>query len=205
VTQPSYVPIIEADQVRPSYRLRTPLPWRAERVADLRSPGQPRGPELGTPGPDQGYALLLAERLFGDQLQLSPGVSAHDAMAGAAEVAGARAALFGRAPVGRDVEMALRLFGFLGDAPAELIAWRDELFQAAAHHYERRRRIVDAVPEATLRMTPEQVQARLGEWRALVSPGAARPDAPDTRDAPSTPDTPDTPDTPGISGTPSDP
>lgn len=172
MTQPSYVPIVEADQVRSAYRLRTPSAWRAERVADLRTPGQPRGRDMGAPGPDQGYALLLAERLFEDRLQLSPAVTAHDALAGAAELASARAALFGRAPVARDVELALRLLGFLGDAPDDLLSWRDELFQAAAHHYEQRRRIVDAVPEATLRLTPESVQAGVSDWRALFSPHA---------------------------------
>ncbi|HMK62898.1 MAG TPA: hypothetical protein VK386_04695 [Acidimicrobiales bacterium] len=169
MTQPSYVPITEADQVRGAYRLRTPLPWRADRVADLRTPGQPRGREMGVPGPDQGYALFLAERLFRERLELTPGVTAADALTGATEVASARAALFGRAPVAGDVEMALQLFGFLGDAPAELVTWRDRLFQAASHHYEQRRRIVDAVPVTTLRMTTEKVRARLSDWQALVS------------------------------------
>lgn len=167
MTQPSYVPIVEADQVRPAYRLRTPLPWRAERVADLRTPGQPRGRELGVPGPDQGYALLLAERLFESRLRLTSGITAEDALIGASAVAAARAARFGRAPVARDVEMALILFGFLDDAPEDLVQWRSMLFPAVSHHYERQRQIVDAVPEATLRLTPEQVHAQLSEWRRL--------------------------------------
>ena len=171
MTQPSYVPITEADQVRPAYRLRTPSQWRAERVADLRTPGQPRGQDLGVPGPDQGYALLLAERLFKDRLVLTPGISAVDAIVGAAAVAGARAALFGRAPVAPDVETALVLFGFLGDAPDDLVAWRTPLFQAASHHYELQRRIVEAVPEPTLRLTPEQVHAQLANWRSMVVTG----------------------------------
>jgi hypothetical protein len=171
MTQPSYVPIVEADQVRPAYRLRTPLPWRADRVADLRTPGQPRGRELGVPGPDQGYALLLAQRLFEERLQLTPGITAEDALIGASAVAAARAALFGRAPVARDVEMALTLFGFLGNAPEDLIAWRSPMFQAVSHHYERQRQIVDTVPETTLRLTPEQVHARFAQWRQLF--GAA--------------------------------
>lgn len=168
MTQPSYVPIVEADQVRPAYRLRTPSDWRAERVADLRAPGQPRGRAHGVPGPDQGYALLLAHRLFEEGLALSPGITAEDALVGASSVAGARAALFGRAPVARDVEMALTLFGFLGDAPEELVSWRGPLFQAASHHYDLQRRIVEAVPEPTLRLTPEQVHAQLGDWRGLL-------------------------------------
>jgi len=171
MTQPSYVPIVEADQVRPALRLRTPLPWKADRVADLRTPGQPRGPELGVPVPDGGYALRLAHRLFEDRLQLSPGIGPEDALVGAAAAGGARAALFGRAPVARDIEMALLLFGFLGDAPADLIAWRTPLFQGAGHHYEQQRAIVDRVPEETLRRTPEQVHARLDDWRSLLRTG----------------------------------
>ena len=83
-------------------------------------------------------------------------------------MASARAALFGRAPVGKDVELALVLFGFLGGAPADLIAARAALFQAAAHHYRQQRRIVESVPESTLRLTPDQVRHQLTAWRTLV-------------------------------------
>jgi hypothetical protein len=168
MTQPSYVPIGEADQVRPAYRLRTPAVWRQDRVAELLTPEHPRGRDLGVPGPDQGYALLVAHELFADRLQLSPGITVEDALVGSAAVASARAALFGRAPVGKDVELALVLFGLLGAAPPELIAFRAPLFQAAAHHYRQQRRIVEAVPESTLRLTPDLVRARLADWRSLV-------------------------------------
>jgi len=170
MTQPSYVPIGEADQVRPAYRLRTPADWRQDRVAELRNPIHPRGRSFGVPGPDQGYALLVAHRLFGGRLDLSPAVTEEDALVGAAAVGSARAALFGRAPVGQDVELALVVFGFLGDAPAELTALRDRLFQAAAHHYEQQRLIVAAVPEATLRLTPDQARRQLAQWRTLIAP-----------------------------------
>jgi len=170
MTQPSYVPIVDADQVRPSYRLRTPGDWRATRVGEITAPEHPRGRDLGIPGPDQGYALLIADSLFADRLVLTDGVSAEDALVGCAQVASARAALFGRAPVGKDIELALELFGFLGDAPGDLVSWRGPLFEAAAHHYHQQRRIVDAVPEATLRMTPAEVRRRHAEWRTLLDP-----------------------------------
>src|SRR5271165_1213791 len=146
MTQPSYVPIGEADQVRPAYRLKTPADWRQDRVAELTTSVHPRGRNLGVPGPDQGYALLVAHELFADRLELSPGITTEDALVGSAAVASARASLFGRAPVGKDVEVALVLFGFLGGAPDELIAFRAPLFQAAAHHYGQQRRIAEAVP-----------------------------------------------------------
>jgi hypothetical protein len=169
MTQPSYVPIVDADQVRPAYQLQTPGDWRQNRVSEMLSPVHPRGRDLGVPGPDQGYALLVAHELFADRLELSPGVTTEDALVGCAAVASARASLFGRAPVGKDVELALILFGFLGGAPPDLIAWRTPLFQAAAHHYRQQRRIVEAVPESTLRMTPVQTRAQISNWRALVS------------------------------------
>ena len=172
MTQPSYVPIVEADQVRPASRLHTPREWRQERVAELAGPEQPRGKDFGTPGPDQGYALLLAHQLFEDRLVLSPGVTAEDALTGAAAVASARAALFGRAPVAPDVAMALELFGFLGAPPDDLVAWRTPLFQAAAHRVEVQRHIVESVPEPTLRLTPAQLTARLTDWRSLLGLGA---------------------------------
>ncbi len=169
MTQPSFVPIVDTDQVRPSYRLRTPRDWRAGRVADLRGPEQVRGRELGVPGPDQGYALLLAHTLFEDRLELTPGITAEDALVGCAAVASRRAALFGRAPVAKDIELALVIFGFLGGAPDDLVAWRPPLFQAAAHHYHQQRSIVGAVPEETLRLTPADVRGRLSEWRSLLA------------------------------------
>ncbi len=168
MTQPRYVPITDADQVRPAYRLGTPRDWRQDRVAELHPPEHPRGRELGMPGPDQGYALLLAHRLFEEKLTLSSGVSVEDALNGCAEVGAARAALFGRAPVAKDVELGLVLFGFLGGAPDDLVAWRTQMFQAAAHHYLQRRQIVDSVPEEVLRLTPDQVRAELPQWRSLV-------------------------------------
>jgi len=173
MTQPSYVPIADTDQVRPAYRLRSPGHWRATRVGEIVAPEHPRGRDLGIPGPDQGYALLIAHSLFADRLVLTDGITAEDALVGCAGVAGARAALFGRAPVGKDIELALELFGFLGDAPEALVTWRAPLFEAAAHHYQQQRRIVDAVPEATLRLTPAEVHSRHPAWRTLVESSAS--------------------------------
>lgn len=168
MTQPSYVPIIESDQVRPAYRLRTPGDWRQRRVAELLSPEPPRGKAIGTPGPDTGYALLLAHELFAERVEVTDGIGVEDALAAGAVVAGRRAALYGRAPVAKDVELGLTLFGLLGGAPAELVAWRKTRLQALSHHYLEQRRLADAVPEATLRLDPSAVAARLAQWRSLL-------------------------------------
>ncbi len=57
MTQPSFVPIVESDQVRPSYRLQVPNIWTQSRPSELRGSTRDVGFKLGSPGPDQGFAL----------------------------------------------------------------------------------------------------------------------------------------------------
>ena len=167
MTQPEYVPVRAVDEVRPVERLPAPRRWTATRPADIRSPQRPAGPALGTPGPDQGYALTLAHRFHG-QLALTEGESEEDAVVGCVAVAMRRAALFGRAPVVHDLRLAFTLFGYLGAAPEELVEYRRPLFAGAGHHYWDQRVIADRVPEQTLRMTPDQVAQYVGDWQGLL-------------------------------------
>jgi len=124
------------------------------------------GPRLGTVGPDQGFALKLARR-FDDRIEVRPEEHKADAVAGCVPVAMKRAAVFGRAPMIYDLELAFTLWGFLGGAPAELIDIRVAAFQGAAHDYWIQRAIVDQVPNATLALTPAAVRERLPVWRTL--------------------------------------
>jgi hypothetical protein len=163
---PNYVPVSLSDLPRQDEPAKPPDSWRAERPADLKA-GQPVGPKLGRPGPDPGYALLLARR-FDDQLYLFEGESKEDAIAGCVGVALKRAALFGRAPVIHDLELAFRLWGFIGPAPADLVEYRRSLFEAASHHYWDQREIADRVPDETLRLTPANVKERMNDWRSLI-------------------------------------
>ena len=167
MTQPEYVPVIPADRVRRDDRLPPPHSWRADRPADGLGPNRPAGPRLGATGPDTGYGLKLARR-FVDRLQLTEGISAEDAVAGCFAVGTKRATLFGRAPVIYDFELAFTVWGFLGGAPPDLIEARAPLFRACSHQYWDQRDIADAVPEATLRLTPAQVRERLPSWRSLL-------------------------------------
>ncbi len=144
-----------------------PQVWTQSRPSELRGTGQPSGARLGSPGPDQGYALKLARR-FIDRIELAAGESPDDAVAGCTAVATRRAAGFGRAPVVHDLTLGFTLWGFLGGAPRDLVAARGPLFRSAAHHYEAQRTIADCVRPDTLRLTPEQVAARLPEWRELI-------------------------------------
>ncbi len=142
--------------------------WRAERPGEVVGEGQPSGPALGNQGPDQGYVLKLANR-FRDDLELAAGESAADALTGAGAVALRRASLYGRGPTAHDLRLALQLFGFLGSAPDEQVAWRrshlDELHHETIH-YQRARVLADLVPEQTLRMSPEAVAAAsAADWR----------------------------------------
>lgn len=145
--------------------------WAADRPAEL--PGrQPAGTDLGYQGPDQGYALTIAER-FRDRLQLSAGLHADDAIRGCLGIALKRASLYGRAPVIHDLTIAFTIWGFLDPTPpADLVVARRAAFEGVAnviHGYTEARAIADAIPESTLRSTVEQVKgAYPSTWKSLV-------------------------------------
>jgi hypothetical protein len=164
--------------VPPSPTERVRLPWESPPVVPpawtLDRPGeiftrQPEGPRLGYQGPDQGYALVLANR-FRDRLKLAAGEHADDAVTGCVLIGTRRASLYGRAPVVHDLTIAFTMWGYLDSSPpAELLRARRARFQAAAHDYETARAIVDAVPEDVLRMTPADVAAAYpARWRELT-------------------------------------
>jgi hypothetical protein len=170
VAQPEYVLPVPHDRVRITERLPLAQRWTPDRPGDTaRQSVQPTGPQLGVAGPDQGYVLTLANR-FTDRLVLGAGEKAEDAIAGCSGVALRRAALFGRAPIIYDLELAFTVWGFLAGAPQDLVDYRRPLFAEISHHYSDRRAVTDAVGESTLRMTPADVAGRLanGGWRSLL-------------------------------------
>jgi len=177
MTQPSFVPIAEADQVRPARRLHVPGAWSPQRPGEMHIPVRPSAPGMGTPGPDQGFALHLAHR-FADRLHLEEGESADDAMVGCALLAARRAGIFGRAPSVHDLTAAFSMWGFLDDAPAALVGLRRVAFLSVSHDYDLQRDLVDRVPESSLALTPTEVAARVaaGEWQGLL--GAQEADQP---------------------------
>jgi hypothetical protein len=173
---PEHVPVPAA--VRPrSYNSPDHVPdgWKPDRRAELTG-RQPEGPRLGYQGPDQGYGLALAERFRG-RLQLHPGEKEDDAISGGLAIALRRASLFGRAPVIHDLTVAFTIWGFLDPHPPdELLARRRPAFEGVGHphHYAEGRALVDAVPDATLRLMPVDVQSAYpGRWRELL--GAESP------------------------------
>jgi hypothetical protein len=167
---PEFVPVDKTRLLR-TYESppRRPDPWMATRPGELHQ-GQPDGPRLGAQGPDQGYVLKLARR-FAGKLTLAPGEHERDALAGACAVALRRASLFGRAPIVHDLTVALTIWGYLGEAPADLVQLRRHLFEEVAHphHYAALRHLVDLVPDEALRLTPQQVaDAHRRDWRELL-------------------------------------
>ncbi|HRB03837.1 MAG TPA: hypothetical protein PLP26_10760, partial [Ilumatobacteraceae bacterium] len=120
---------------------------------------------------DQGFALKIANG-FKDRLQMQPGEHAADAIKGCFGVALRRASIFSRGPVVHDLTVAFTIWGFLdADPPADLVVARSALFEGVGHGhlYAEARTIVDMVPEATLRMTPQQVAAQYpANWKALL-------------------------------------
>ncbi|MBI3257367.1 MAG: hypothetical protein HYZ59_06230 [Actinobacteria bacterium] len=166
---PDYVP---TDTRNRAPRVGLPMPPARRSTGQARPAAlgseQPVGHSLGRPGPDQGYALLLA-RSFEDRLVVTEGEVLDDVVAACVAVALKRASIFGRAPVVHDLEIAFTLFGFLGAAPPELVVCRRSHLAGAAHHHHRQRSVADAVPELTLAMTPSQIRASFpGAWRELL-------------------------------------
>jgi hypothetical protein len=151
----------------------TPAPgpafrWAAARPGDSTVPEANDGPLFGTPGPDHGYALTLAERFRG---RLRLGLHEHriDVEAVAAEIGMRRAAEAGRAPTADDVELGFTILGYLSEAPDDLVAWRRPRVRHAAHDYLRRRLIVQAVAPESLDLSLDAARARVtSDWRSVV-------------------------------------
>ena len=161
MAQPPFVP--QKPQVEPRFYEspeRTRGAWQLDRPGDALAPAPTSG---NFQGPDQGYALLLAER-FRDSLALPGGdgsgttgaISADNALTGCVAVALKRASLLGRAPVALDIELALLIWGFSssgqgGDAFPQIVAGlRHSLFGDLEHNKHASLRIVELCDEDIL-------------------------------------------------------
>jgi hypothetical protein len=140
--------------------------WRADRPGDLDG-ATTEGSMLGRPGPNVGYAYTLAARAVG-ALRMSPLEHDADVIAVVAEIAGKRAAHFGRAPVMTDIDVAIALLGYDGLVDDDFVALRARLVHDAAHDYIRRRELVDAVPEALLPLKMADLLRFVDEWRSQL-------------------------------------
>jgi hypothetical protein len=157
----------------PGVKMPAARHWVADRPGDLPA-GWPTGKLLGSPGPNVGYALTLAHRVR-DQFVLAPHEHLDDAMDVVAEIAMRRAALFGRAPVMRDLEFAMQVMGYRGDAAPDFVGWRVRAVHGAHHNYYERRSLVDAIPTDVLRLVPSALPDHLEEARAALRSGVPAP------------------------------
>lgn len=168
---PKFAPTEVLDEVR-TYASPDIVPdaWTNDRPGDIDG-FQPAGERLGYQGPDQGYGLMLAQRLR-SRLHLVGGVGADDAVRGCLNIALRRASMFGRAPVIHDLNVAFTMWGFFdAQPPRDLVERRAELFIGIGnvHHYAEGRVVADLVPDSTLRLTPQQVSQRYpADWRSLT-------------------------------------
>lgn len=169
---PKFTPVAPTDAPRyyesPDH---VPASWKPNRPGDITG-FQPQGDRLGAPGPDQGFAIKIANSLR-PGLHLQAGEHEDDVVRGCLGVALRRASMFSRAPVVHDLNIAFTVWGFFDEhPPVELVAFRRPRFEGlrhVGHHYTESRMIADQVPVETLAMTPAQVQAAFpGDWRSLL-------------------------------------
>jgi hypothetical protein len=169
---PKFAPVSPIDEAR-SYGSPDHVPgaWHPDRPAEIVG-FQPEGTRLGYQGPDQGFGIKVANT-FRPKLQLAAGESADAVVNGCLGIGLRRASMFSRAPVVHDFTIAFTIWGFLdASAPADLVALRGRMFDGLAnlaHHYDEARALTQMIPEATLRMNPQQAAAAYpGRWRDLV-------------------------------------
>jgi len=127
VGQQPNVEVGPADRPRPVPEPGPARRWRANRPGDITSPQQMRwGGAFGTPGPDQGWAIkLVAEGDLPGRTPLLEKV--------VATLMGARASLYGRAPIMEDLETAKQILGLGEGADPGLEAQRNRWLEIAAH------------------------------------------------------------------------
>jgi hypothetical protein len=135
----------------------------------LHRPGEHRkvapGPRrrVGAAGPDQGYALLLAEHLA-DTVVLGHGEHIDDVLAVAVQVALVRAARLGRAPVRADLETALTLLAFLSPISDDAVRVRRSIVTGASHDSWRCREIAELISDEALALDPAAAAVFALDW-----------------------------------------
>ncbi len=160
-----------ADLPRPEPGPAPARRWRPRRPGEIRSPDEtPWGGAFGTTTPDAGYALrLVTER----HPELAPGEDLHNVEAALMALATARASHYGRAPIMRDVDVAMTILGYVADGiPVSLI---DELKRDRAqwlanlgHDAAKARALVTAVPIENLVAPLDDLRARMVSGERLI-------------------------------------
>lgn len=160
-----------SDLPRPQRKPAPPRPWIPDRPGELGGPGDAQfGAGFGTTGTDSGYALSLVKAR---DLDLAAGEHRSNTDLALAAVASARAAMFRRAPTGKDVDLALVLLGLDAATPdglrVELGEARRRWFAGANHHPMRVNKFVASLDSDVLELTAEDARGRLAEGASLIN------------------------------------
>lgn len=155
MAQQPNVEITDAEKPRPTPQPGPAKQWRADK------PGVPQGPEdiprggyFGSAGPDAGWGLRILD--FVDLPDDDDNL--RDVVAG---LSMARAAEYGRAPVPKDIDVALALCGYGFEAPEGVIERRKRWIEAAAHDSRPGATAVAEVDRDTLMLDADHVAAVL--------------------------------------------
>jgi len=145
--------------------------WKPGRPGEMHSPEEvPWGGAFGTTGPDTGFVFRL---IGARELAVAPGEDHHDAETGIAALAAARASYFGRAPTGRDVDVAMTILGyttegFPDDLIAELQNDRQPWLTNLGHDPARARALVASVPIENLAAPLDSLRTRMAAGERLI-------------------------------------
>ena len=160
-----------SDLPRPRRKPDPARSWVPDRPGELGGPeDMQQGSGFGRTGPDSGYALSL---IAGRRFELAEGERRADVDVALAAIVSARASLFGRAPTGRDVDMASVLLGFDPASPEslrnELAAKRKKWFAAAGHHPAKLYPFVSALDAGVLSLTADEARSRMAAGTSLIT------------------------------------
>ena len=152
---------------RRASRCRRPAGGGRTAPGDLGGSEAARGRAARPPGPERRLRLHARRARRRPARARARPKHADDVIAVIAEIAGKRAALFGRAPVIGDVDVAIGAARLRRQRRRRVRRRRARCScTKPAHDYRRRRALVDAVPDALLRRKPDEVGAEIDEWRA---------------------------------------
>lgn len=160
-----------SDLPRPRRKPAPARAWVPGRPGELGGPDDSKfGAGFGTTGPDAGYALTLVRAR---EMALVEGEHRSNVDVAVAAVASARSALFGRAPTGKDVDVALVLLGFDPGIPeslrSELATKRRGWFAAAGHHPAKLHSFVSSLDTGVLRLTADEARSRMAQGTSLIT------------------------------------
>ena len=140
--------------------------WRADRPGDL---GRARPPERRAARPARVRTSATRTRSRRGRRTgsaSSPHEHADDVDRGVAEIAGKRAAPFGRAPVIGDIDVAIALLGYDGTADDAFVELRARLVHDAAHDYTAPARARRRGPRGAPAPARPALAERVAAWRA---------------------------------------